>query len=80
MVKYQNNIVTFPIERQMDRIVREATRLEKQSYELLALQDKTQGNITGKLVTAYRKVYGERWYEMLRKQIPPKPIKSHDSP
>tara|TARA_B100000900_G_scaffold340343_1_gene303117 strand:+ start:377 stop:619 length:243 start_codon:yes stop_codon:yes gene_type:complete len=80
MVKYQNNIVTFPIERQMDRIVREATRLEKQSYELLALQDKTQGNITGKLVTAYRKVYGERWYEMLRKHHPSNPIETHDSP
>ena len=80
MVKYQNNIVTFPIERQMDRIVREATRLEKQSYELLALQDKTQGNITGKLVTAYRKVYGERWYEMLRKHYPSNPTISHDSP
>ena len=80
MVKYQNNIVTFPIERQMDRIVREATRLEKQSYELLALQDKMQGNITGKLVTAYRKVYGERWYEMLRKHYPSNPTISHDSP
>ena len=57
-----------------------ATRLEKQSYELLALQDKTQGNITGKLVTAYRKVYGERWYEMLRKHYPSNPTISHDSP
>ena len=34
-VKYQKNIVTFPVTIQMDRIVREATRLEKRSYELL---------------------------------------------
>ena len=33
--KYQKNIVTFPVTIQMDRIVKEATRLEKRSYELL---------------------------------------------
>ena len=42
-VKYQKNIVTFPVTIQMDRIVREATRLEKKSYELLKKYKKSMG-------------------------------------
>ena len=42
-VKYQKNIVTFPVTIQMDRIVREATRLEKRSYELLKKYKKSMG-------------------------------------
>ena len=44
-VKYQKNIVTFPLTIQMDRIVREATRLEKMSYELLK-KYKKNGHLT----------------------------------
>ena len=49
MVKYQMNIVTFPIERQMDRIVREATRLEKRSKELLEKSKTMQGDMDGRV-------------------------------
>ena len=61
MVKYQNNIVMFPIERQMDRIVREATRLEKRSKELLEKSKTMQGDMDGRLINAYKKVYGDKW-------------------
>ena len=67
MVKYQNNIVTFPVERQMDRIVREATRLEKKSEELLEKSKTVQGNMDGKLINAYKKVYGDKWKDYYRK-------------
>tara|TARA_Y100001972_G_C7621753_1_gene311835 strand:+ start:1055 stop:1336 length:282 start_codon:yes stop_codon:yes gene_type:complete len=50
MEKYQKNIVTFPIERQMDKIVREAKRLEKRSKELIGMYKKTHSDITGKTV------------------------------
>ena len=45
-VKYQKNIVTFPVTIQMDRIVREATRLEKRSYELLKKYRKSGHSMT----------------------------------
>ena len=44
--KYQKNIVTFPLTIQMDRIVREATRLEKMSYELLKKYKKNGHSMT----------------------------------
>ena len=48
MEKYQKNIVMFPIEKQMDKIVREAKRIERKSYELLKRFKKMQENMDGK--------------------------------
>jgi len=45
-VKYQKNIVTFPLTIQMDRIVREAIRLEKRSYEPLKKSKKSGHSMT----------------------------------
>ena len=69
-VKYQNNIVTFPIQRQMDRIVREATRIEKKSLELLKKSGHSttlDGMNDGTLIRAYKKVYGDKWKDYYRK-------------
>ena len=63
MVKYQNNIVTFPLTVQMDKINRDAKRLEKQSEELLKKSKITQEDMDGKLLEAYKKVWGDRWEE-----------------
>tara|TARA_Y100001937_G_scaffold82196_1_gene111245 strand:+ start:534 stop:743 length:210 start_codon:yes stop_codon:yes gene_type:complete len=63
MVKYQNNIVMFPIEKQMDKINRDAKRLEKKSEKLLKKSKLTQEDMDGKLVEAYKKVWGDRWEE-----------------
>ena len=67
MVKYQNNIVTFPIEKQMDKINRDARRLEKKSKELLEKSKTMQGDMDGKLINAYKKVYGDKWKDYYRK-------------
>ena len=53
MAKYQNNIVTFPIEKQMDKIVRKSVILEKKSRKIL--------------IDAYRKIYGDKWKDYYRK-------------
>ena len=67
MVKYQNNIVTFPLTVQMDKINRDAKRLEKQSEELLKKSKITQKNTDGKLIEAYKKVWGDRWKDYYKK-------------
>jgi len=51
----------------MDRIVQEATRLEKRSKELLNKSKTMQENMDGRLINAYRKVYGDRWKDYYRK-------------
>ena len=51
----------------MDRIVQEATRLEKKSKELLKKSETMQENMDGRLINAYRKVYGDRWKDYYRK-------------
>ena len=61
MEKYQNNIVTFPLTIQMDKINRDAKRLEKQSEELLNKSKITQQDMDGKILEAYKKVRGDRW-------------------
>tara|TARA_B100001113_G_C21063961_1_gene602481 strand:+ start:327 stop:503 length:177 start_codon:yes stop_codon:yes gene_type:complete len=48
-----NNIITFPIQRQMDKIVRESIQVEKKSRKIL--------------INAYKKVYGDRWKDYYRK-------------
>ncbi len=63
MVKYQNNIVMFPLNRQMDKINRDAKRLEKKSEELLKKSKITQKDMDGKLLKAYKEVWGDRWEE-----------------
>ena len=55
MEKYQNNIVTFPLTIQMDKINRDAKRLEKQSEELLKKSKMTQ-------IETYKKVWEDYWY------------------
>ena len=67
MAKYQNNIVTFPLTVQMDKINRDAKRLEKQSEELLKKSRTTQENTDGKLIEAYKKVWGDRWKDYYTK-------------
>ena len=67
MVKYQNNIVTFPLTIQMDKINRDEKRLEKQSEELLKKSRITQKNTDGKLIEAYKKVWGDRWKDYYKK-------------
>ena len=61
MAKYQNNIVTFPLTVQMDKINRDAKRLEKKSEELLNKSKLTQKDMDGKLLEAYKEVWGDRW-------------------
>ena len=48
-----NTIVNFPLTIQMDKILREATRLEKKSYELLEKSKRTQDDTTGE----WKKLY-----------------------
>ena len=48
-----NTIVKFPLTIQMDKIVREARRLEKKSYELLNKSKRMQDDTTGE----WKKLY-----------------------
>ena len=48
-----NTIVNSPLTIQMDKIVREATRLEKKSYELLKQSKRMQHDTTGE----WKKLY-----------------------
>ena len=48
-----STIVNFPLTIQMDKIVREAKRLEKKSYELLEKSKRTQDGTTGE----WKKLY-----------------------
>ena len=50
-----NTIVNFPLTIQMDKIVREARRLEKKSYELLKKSKRMQHDTTGE----WKKLYDE---------------------
>ena len=50
-----NTIVNFPLTIQMDKIVREAKRLEKKSYELLEKSKRMQDDTTGE----WKKLYDE---------------------
>ena len=45
----------------MDKINRDAKRLEKQSEELLNKSKITQQDMDGKILEAYKKVWGDRW-------------------
>tara|TARA_B100002019_G_scaffold253171_1_gene234539 strand:+ start:197 stop:370 length:174 start_codon:yes stop_codon:yes gene_type:complete len=54
----------------MDRIVREATRIEKKSLELLKKSGHSttlDGMNDGTLIRAYKKVYGDKWKDYYRK-------------
>ena len=46
--KYQTNIIEFPLIIQMERIVREAYRIEKRSIELLRKSKSLQESMVGK--------------------------------
>ena len=46
--KYQTNIIEFPLVIQMERIVREAYRIEKRSIELLRKSKTLLENMGGK--------------------------------
>ena len=48
-----NTIVNFPLTIQMDKIVREARRLEKKSYELLKKSKRMQYDTTGEWKELY---------------------------
>lgn len=50
-----NTIVNFPLTIQMDKIVREAKRLEKKSYKLLEKSKRMQDDTTGE----WKKLYDE---------------------
>ena len=58
MAKYQNNIVTFPLTVQMDKINRDAKRLEKQSEKLLK-KSRTRKKIRMVNLSKHTKKYGE---------------------
>jgi len=51
----------------MDKIVREARRLEKKSLQLLNESKTMQGDMDGRLISAYKKVYGDKWKDYYRK-------------
>ena len=52
----------------MDKINRDAKRLEKKSEKLLKKSRTTQENTDGKLIEAYKKVWGDRWKDYYKKQ------------
>ena len=51
----------------MDKINRDARRQEKKSKELLEKSKTMQGDMDGRLINAYKKVYGDKWKDYYRK-------------